>query len=672
MITTTRSEIKQFTVLLCCMAAITLALLHCKDAILHHRFVSDVKANAQLWAQHIIDQTAIADHINAPSNLSYYAHNQTKVTSSSSVVRNLLSNFVQAEEDLSKVQKISVLTPNRDVIDLCRYTGFCQHSAGSATPVLHWNTTQRMAFESTLDAGSTQMVLDSSTEYWTATIYVPLFKNGLITAVARVDTIVSEAGHVFIDSLSEVTELVAVIASILILLAGLFSWRRLRNHLEIQQEARFLAHHDPLTGLPNRASLMRKLEEVSSQAETGETAAIYLVLIDLDRFKEINDTLGHPTGDALIGAMARRLSMIVNKRGFVARLGGDEFAIVITFASPIHDVTAFGMHIVERFENPFMANGHQIVSTASVGIAHAVEGASEPDDLLRNADLALYSAKQEGRSTYRIFTPEMRRDLEERREIEKGLRQAIDKGELEVWYQSQHDLMTDKTVGYEALVRWVDPEKGPQSPAQFISIAEDTGLIAPIGTYVLHKACQDAMCLPEETTIAVNLSPAQLQRQDVIREVKSALEESGLPAERLEIEITERVFLGQTKDNLDVLRELKELGVKIALDDFGTGYSSLSYLASFQFDKVKIDRDFISQLGGCGTADAIVGSIVGLGHALDMTVIAEGVETSDHITLLKAAGCTLGQGWYYAKARSLSEITADPGYKRPVHLKAIA
>ncbi len=650
--------------LACITAAIIMGLMQGEDSVLHHRFVSNVKANTYSWSSYLVEKTGFADTVNAPRSGSYYLQGEFKPSAAHPIFNTVFSFFTQPKGHLSKISKITMLTRSGRVIDLCRYTGFCRYAPDVQASFAGLPGTQRPYFEAALKSGQMQVVLNSSQENWQTTTYVPLFKNGTIAGVARIESTVSDAGRILIVSASEATRIMSIIVAIMMALAALLGWKRLRGHLKIQQEARFLAHHDPLTGLPNRASLMRKLEDIAVTTRPDNETITYLLLIDLDRFKEINDTLGHPTGDALISAMARRLSMIIKKRGFVARLGGDEFAIVISFDSPIHDVAALGQHIVERFEQPFAANGHQIVSTASVGIARANQDAKEPDRLLRNADLALYRAKQDGRSTSRLFTPEMKAELERRRDTEAGLRKAIESDSLEVWYQSQHALSSGETVGYEALIRWTDPVRGPQSPAEFISVAEDTGLIGPIGSYVLHKACRDALKLPGNATISVNLSPAQFRRQDVVKEVRSALRQSGLPAERLEVEITERVFLSEAEEHIRVLKSLKEMGVKIALDDFGTGYSSLSYLASFQFDKVKIDRSFINQLGHSRTVDAIVSSIVGLGHALDMTIVAEGVETSDHVTLLQAAGCTLGQGWYYAKARSLTEITADPDIHR--------
>jgi diguanylate cyclase (GGDEF)-like protein/PAS domain S-box-containing protein len=428
-----------------------------------------------------------------------------------------------------------------------------------------------------------------------------------------------------------------------------------------QAEAKIMhmARHDALTNLPNRVLFREKMEHALNR---GERLAV--LFIDLDRFKSVNDTLGHPVGDALLCAVTQRLQMAVRGADAVARLGGDEFAIIQLGARP-QDATELAGRIIESISQSFDVLGHQVVIGASLGIAMAPADGAEPDQLLRNADMALYRAKDEGRGTYHFFQPDMDAQMQARRSLELDLRKAVLNGEFELHYQPLVDLASDKISGFEALVRWNHPERGLVGPDDFIPVAEEIGLIVPIGDWVLKQACKDAVTWPGKLTVAVNLSAVQFRHPTLALSVVSALGASGLAASRLELEITETVLLQDNRAVLDVLHQVRELGVRISMDDFGTGYSSLSYLRSFPFDKIKIDRSFIRELGKENDCVAIIRAVIRLGRGLGMITTAEGVETKEQLDILRAEGCTQVQGYLFSMPRPASEIPAIIKKLRP-------
>jgi diguanylate cyclase (GGDEF)-like protein len=421
-----------------------------------------------------------------------------------------------------------------------------------------------------------------------------------------------------------------------------------------QAEAKIIhmARHDALTNLPNRV-LFR--EQMDQSLIRGEKFAV--LFIDLDRFKGVNDTLGHPVGDALLCAVTKRLQLSVRGIDTVARLGGDEFAIIQLGASPT-DATELAAKIIDSITESFDVQGHQVVIGASVGIAIAPTDGTEPDQLLRNADMALYRAKAEGRGRYHFFQPEMDSQMQARHSVEVDLRKSLLTGEFELYYQPLVNLATNKVSGFEALVRWNHPERGVVGPDDFIPIAEEIGLIVPLGDWVLNQACRDAMTWPKNITVAVNLSAAQFRTPTLALSVVTALNASGLSPSRLELEITETVLLQDNQAVLDVLHQIRRLGVKISMDDFGTGYSSLSYLRSFPFDKIKIDRSFIKELGNANDCVAIIRAVTRLGHSLGMTTTAEGVETEEQLKILRAEGCTQVQGYLFSPPRPAKEVPA--------------
>ncbi len=406
----------------------------------------------------------------------------------------------------------------------------------------------------------------------------------------------------------------------------------------------YMAHHDALTGLPNRSMLRLRLDEALARAQQGEALAV--LCLDLDRFKEVNDTLGHGVGDNLLKAVSERLKGCIRDTDTVCRASGDEFVIIQRPVSARAEAKALAKRIVDSMHEPFVLFGHQVMVGSSVGIAMAPEDTTDPEQLLRNADLALYRAKNEQRGTYRFFEPDMNSRLVARRDLEMALRNALQNGEFEVYYQPILNLEHNEVRGFEALLRWHRPEVGTVSPAQFIPLAEETGLITPIGEWVLRQACAQAASWPTHITVSVNLSAVQFRSRNLVQTVVSALASSSISPGRLELEITESVLVQDNENAMEMLRDLRTLGVKIALDDFGTGYSSLSYLQSFPFDKIKIDRSFIKDLeAGNENALAIVSAVVQLGRTLGMATTAEGVETSDQMEIVRAKGCTEIQGY---------------------------
>jgi diguanylate cyclase (GGDEF)-like protein len=431
---------------------------------------------------------------------------------------------------------------------------------------------------------------------------------------------------------------------------------------------RHLAHHDALTGLGNRVLFSEQLNEAITRARrSGENLAV--LFLDLDGFKHVNDTLGHPAGDKLLKCVADRLQRTVRDTDKVARLGGDEFAILQLAADLPSGAAALASRLIDAVKEPYQIEEHQAVVGTSVGIAVLrTEGLPfDADQLLKSADLALYRAKAEGRGIFRFFQPEMDARAQARRLLEMELRKAVASGGFELHYQPLMDLRSNVITGFEALVRWPHPDRGLIPPGDFIPLAEETGLIVPLGEWVLRRACQDAAAWPRDVRVAVNLSAVQFKTSDLVVTVAAALANSRLEPGRLELEITESVLLDKTKGNLDTLHRLKELGVRISLDDFGTGYSSLSYLRNFEFDKIKIDRSFIQQMAEGHQSRAIVSAIAGLGESFGIATTAEGVETAAQLEKLRSEGCTEVQGFLISRpvpAADVAELLASPGIAR--------
>jgi diguanylate cyclase (GGDEF)-like protein len=432
------------------------------------------------------------------------------------------------------------------------------------------------------------------------------------------------------------------------------TFQDITERLRTEEKIRYLAHHDALTDLPNRVAFYEQLESILKDLQRGESAAI--ISLDLDHFKSVNDTLGHPIGDLLLQAAAERLRNCIRGEDMVARLGGDEFAIVQVTSGSAQSITVLAERLIEVIGAPYDLDGHRVVVGTSVGIAIAPADGNEPDVLMKNADLALYRAKTDGGGAYRFFEMEMDARMQARRVLELDLRKAVVSGEFEVYYQPIVDVKNGQVVCCEALVRWHHPERGMVPPAEFIPLAEETGLIVPIGEWVLRQACTEATRWPDHVTIAVNLSPAQFKNRALVQTVADALAKSGLPGNRLELEITESVLLQEERGGSTILHQLREFGIRIAMDDFGTGYSSLGYLRSFPFDKIKIDQSFIRDLPTREDSVAIVRAVVGLSSSLGITTTAEGVETAAQLDRVMSEGCNEAQGYLFSPPRPAAEV----------------
>jgi diguanylate cyclase (GGDEF)-like protein len=391
----------------------------------------------------------------------------------------------------------------------------------------------------------------------------------------------------------------------------------------------------------------------------GETFSV--LMLDLDRFKNVNDSLGHAAGDTLLREVASRLRAALRSSDLLARLGGDEFAIIqSTCDNQRQGSIDLAARICKSIAEPFLLPGRQVEVGTSIGIAMVPEHGSEREQLLKKADLALYRSKSAGRNCFTVYDDAMSAELEARNTLEGDLRDAIARCQFEVHYQPFFDVQSGHRQGFEALVRWRHPVRGLVSPDQFIPLAEETGLIVPLGEWVLRRACDDATLWPDGTRIAVNLSPVQFKQTDLFEIIQSALANSGLPPQRLEIEITESVLLERAAENHAFMEKLKGIGISLALDDFGTGYSSLSCLTAFPFDKIKIDKSFISSLTSQYKSSAIVSSVVTLASGLDISVTAEGVETPEQFERLKTLGVNFAQGYLLGRPMPMAELEGQP------------
>jgi diguanylate cyclase (GGDEF)-like protein len=420
-----------------------------------------------------------------------------------------------------------------------------------------------------------------------------------------------------------------------------------------EQKIRHLAHYDGLTDLPNRALFHERLREELSRIATDQQLAV--LYIDIDEFKSVNDTLGHQAGDALLKSVGASLCRMAQPNEFIARLGGDEFAIMQTAVKNQAETIDLVTRVFEAIRAPFECLGHQVTTDASIGIAVAPRHGADLDHILKNADLAMYAAKSAGRRTWRFFEPAMDARVKARRKLEIDMRQALADDAFEVYYQPFVSLEDNRVTGCEALVRWRHPERGMISPAEFIPLAEETGLINELGEWVLNTACRDAMTWPEEFKLAVNVSPVQFKSGTLALKIAAALAASRLSPRRLELEITEAVLIRDDDAALAVLHQLRAIGVQIALDDFGTGYSSLSYLQRFPFDKIKIDRCFVNDIATRG-GSSIVQAVVNIAAARNMMTLAEGVEKTEQRELLRTLGCKEMQGFLFSRPVPATEI----------------
>jgi diguanylate cyclase (GGDEF)-like protein len=437
-------------------------------------------------------------------------------------------------------------------------------------------------------------------------------------------------------------------------------WVAIHQDITAQKRAEtqiaYMARHDGLTTLANRAVLLEKMEEALARLR-HHGSYFTLFMLDLDLFKTVNDSLGHPIGDELLKVVANRLSACINETDTVARLGGDEFAILSTADGDQRQAAiATAGRILEAVAAPFDLDGHHLNIGTSIGIALAPEHGTAVDQLVKNADLALYKAKSEGRAAYRFFDEAMGTEARTRRAHQNDLRSALTNDEFELYYHPIIDIRTREIASVEALIRWRHPQRGMIEPAAFVHLAEESGLINPIGEWVLRQACKDATRWPVPAKVSVNLSAVQFRKSCPIDNIRDALIESGLPPERLELEITESVLLQGNAENVETLHRLRLMGISIVLDDFGTGYSSLSYLRMFPFDKIKIDRSFVHELSKNADCAAIVSAVASLGRDMRIGTVAEGVETEDQLILVRAAGCTHAQGYLFGRPCPAAEL----------------
>lgn len=482
-----------------------------------------------------------------------------------------------------------------------------------------------------------------------ARVFVPIKDGSGVSKIMIVDTDQSSAyiqfNHVF-------NILILITASLMMLGIGapLFVvWRRIRQQGRMQREIHFLAAHDPLTGLSNRARFIQHLAQALEEAQRNQTS-IAVLSANLHRFRDINDTLGHAIGDALLACVGKRIrEVIADYDAFAGRLGGDEFAILVEGKEAKKSAVVLARAVRDSVAKPHTVGGHKLTSSLSVGMAVGPADGEDPATLLKHAEMALAQAKASGDNSGRFYVRSMEDAAGKRRELEKDLRKAIAEDQLHLEYQPQFDLVSGRVIGYEALVRWDHPKKGSISPDDFLPCAEQSGLIHAIGEWALRSGCRHAVTWPEPVNIAINLSAIQFMNHDLIPMIKSILEETGIDPRRLELEITESLLLHNIDRVQNTLQRLGKHGVAVALDDFGTGYSSLSYLARFPFNKLKIDQSFVHALGSSPEATAVIKTIVGLGRALDVAIVAEGVETEAQADALRAVGCTQVQGFLYGR-----------------------
>ena len=432
--------------------------------------------------------------------------------------------------------------------------------------------------------------------------------------------------------------------------------RDIRERRQAEERIRHMANHDTLTGLPNR-SLFHDRMTMARASAAREGHAVAMLYLDLDRFKSVNDLLGHQAGDRLLQRVARRLLDNVPRRDTVARLSGDEFVVLQTGITQPSEAMALAERLVKALAAPVDLDGQQMTAGTSIGIAMFPQDGTDADQLMLNADTALYRAKAEGRGTFRFFEAAMDEQLQAHRRLERDLRQALATDALDVHYQPQEDCETHRILGFEALVRWRHPERGMIPPSEFIPLAEECGLIMPLGEWVLRTACRHARGWPDDIQVAVNLSPVQFKHLDIASAILAILDEEGLPPSRLEIEVTEGVMIDDTERALTTLNALKAAGIRIALDDFGTGYSSLSYLQKFTFDTLKIDRSFVQAMEGSRESRSIIRTIVALARSLNIAVTAEGVETETQRRLLKDEACDQLQGYLIGRPCPVEDLT---------------
>lgn len=561
-----------------------------------------------------------------------------------------LTDLMDSDEHVSRVQNFALLDPAGTLVLRSSGFAFTDIQTLLSNSGFQAELYKSMGLHATRVIDRLAMPGQTQNEFH-KTLIVPLIKDRKISRIYVLDIDQSSAA-----TMSKVALVAASMMTSLLIVLGYsvpaaIAFRRIRERWQAEDQLRFLAMHDPLTGLPNRMQLQNRMDQALARAKRRD-AILAIMCIDLDRFKEVNDTLGHKVGDGLLREVSERLRDCVRETDIVARLGGDEFAIVAEDLDEPASIIPLARRICQELANPFEIDGHPIAISGSVGISFAPAEGTDHEILLNNADLALYRAKNDGRSTFRFFEPEMDRAIQQRRSLAGELRHALRKNALHIHYQPQFDLSTGALTGYEALARWTHPEKGEIEPAQFIPIAEENGLIVMLGEWVLKTACGYACNWPPHIKLSVNISPAQFAAQDLAASVSNTLSETGFPADRLLLEFTEDLLIRHPDETVKTLKQLTAMGVLLALDDFGSGYSSLSYLTRLPIAKIKIDRSFIHSMDSDKDIGAIVKTIVGLGRSLDLIVAAEGVETEDQARTLRQMGCNEVQGFLFGRPQS--------------------
>ncbi len=560
-----------------------------------------------------------------------------------------LESSTGLNQQLTKVSSVAVIDTRGRIAD---------GASPSARPAFRFESPRdRYVYNSMLASRTPEYHISGfGTERGTQSIfYVPLKRDGSMIGALRIEVDQSKSAALLRNAFRAIMLLTLALAASGVAAVLYVLWRRIKDHWRAEEEIHFLALHDTLTNLPNRVQFNSQLDRaLGRSAQDGNTVAVFC--LDIDNFKDINDTLGHPMGDAVLRSVADRILASSGPSSTVARLSGDEFAILIEGFKDRASLEMIARRYLRTAAIPHEINGHDLSSSVSLGIAVAPEHGDDAATLLKNADLALYRAKADGRGIFRFFTPEMDRELRRRRLVEGEMRRAFGTDQFRLHYQPQFDLKSGTLSGFEALMRWHHPELGAVPPSAFIPLAEDCGMIGPLGEWVLHTACRAAVDWPYPVPVAVNLSVAQFRSGDVADLVERVLQESGLDPSRLELEITETLLLNNTERALAMLNRLHGLGVAIALDDFGTGYSSLSYLSRFPFDKIKIDRSFVQRLNEDANTMAIVQAIITLGRSLNVSILAEGVETHEQAAILRNAGCHQVQGFLFGRPKETVDI----------------
>jgi|GEM_PF-2212362 len=509
---------------------------------------------------------------------------------------------------------------------------------------------ERSAFERAFRDGTVQYARTSpeTPDQFRTVFFAPITTAGKVTGVIRLDVDQSAQADMLYSAAMTRRLLAGSLSAAGLLVTLLLLWRYIRGRWRAEDEIRYLAMHDVLTQLPNRAQFKVRLSQALERAFHARTR-IAVICIDVDNFKEINDTLGHPVGDRILKGTAERILAVSGQKTTVARLSGDEFAVLINDVADADSLRLAVNRILRNASIPHEIDEREVMVSISMGVATAPDDGNDVDALLKNADLALYKAKTEGRNTVRYFTDDLDSEVRRRRTLEDQLHADLGGDRFTIHYQPQFDLRTGDLIGFEALARWETPTLGKVTPDVFIPAAESCGLIGPLSEWVLLNACKAATQWPAPVKLSVNLSAGQLRTGDIADTIEKCLRWSGLPAHRLEVEITETALLQNTDLALETLHRLRDMGVSIALDDFGTGYSSLSYLARFPIDRIKVDRSFVQRLGIDTRTEAVVRAIVDLALALDIEILAEGVETYLQVAHLRSMQCHKVQGFLFGK-----------------------